>query len=72
MNIDTDRVIRIFLNGLRTAHLLMSSLLVDIYPCILLTHFVNSPFTGDNSFASNDIGWIEDGTFAHVTSMSSL
>ena len=34
-----------------------------------MPHFVNSPLTGDNSFFSDDIGWNEDGTFAHVTSM---
>ncbi|XP_052242642.1 uncharacterized protein LOC127852727 [Dreissena polymorpha] len=35
-------------------------------------HFRNCPLSGHVSFYSNDIGWIEDGTFDHVTSMLSL
>lgn len=35
-------------------------------------HFKDCPLSGDVSFSNNDIGWIEDGTFAHVTSTGSM
>jgi hypothetical protein len=34
--------------------------------------FEDAPFKGNFSAANNDIGWIEDGTFAHISSMKLL
>ncbi|XP_045176442.2 leucine-rich repeat-containing protein 15-like [Mercenaria mercenaria] len=37
---------------------------------LLKSHFENCPLSGDILFNDNDIGYIEDGTFDHVTSMT--
>jgi hypothetical protein len=34
--------------------------------------FEDAPLNGNFSAANNDIGWIEDGTFAHISSMNLL
>ena len=39
---------------------------------LVKAHFTNCPLTGEVSFGSNDIGWIEPGTFAHLTTIGSL
>jgi len=39
---------------------------------LLKSHFTNSPLNGDILLNDNDIGYIEDGTFAHVTAMTRL
>ncbi|XP_060555809.1 uncharacterized protein LOC132716530 [Ruditapes philippinarum] len=39
-------------------------------PQLLKSHFTNCPLSGDILFNDNDIGYIEDGTFDHVTSMT--
>lgn len=41
-------------------------------PQLLKSHFQNCPLAGDILFNDNDIGYIEDGTFAHVTVMTRL
>ena len=39
---------------------------------VLATHFEDNPLAGTLNFASNDIAFIEDGTFDHVTTAVSM
>ena len=39
---------------------------------LLKAHFQDCQFTGEVRFQYNDIGWIEDGTFAHFPTIGSL
>ncbi|XP_052265940.1 uncharacterized protein LOC127868328 [Dreissena polymorpha] len=50
--------------------LLEIQLAFNTIPQILKSHFQNCPLAGDILLNNNDIGYIEDGTFDHVTVMT--
>ena len=41
-------------------------------PQLLKSHFANCQLSGNIYFQNNDIGWIEDGTFDHLTGVNRL
>ena len=53
-------------------HTFFSQMAFNNIPQLLKSHFENCPLSGDILFNNNDIGYIEDGTFDHVTIMTRL
>ena len=49
-----------------------SQLAFNTIPLILKSHFQNCPLAGFILLNNNDIGYIEDGTFEHVTELTYL